>query len=108
MRVSWTVSPPPSGLASPVSTTSGSGPLRSTSVWAGRLTGPPASFTEDAVPGALTESSRSPFWAWIARKTPARPPGGSAEPSGAPSTNTLSRVMPFMRGADPARGRVEL
>ena len=81
-----------SGLLSPVSTTLGSGPVRSTGVWAGRFTDPPAIRTKGAVPGALIETSRSPSCDVTEKNTLAR---GTATPVEEPSTNALSIVMPL-------------
>src|SRR5437763_3930460 len=82
------------GSVSPVSTTLGTGPLRLTSCWAGRLTEPPAIFTADAVPGALIEISRSPSRAYRERKTPARPPATPAPLDVVSSTNRLAIETP--------------
>jgi hypothetical protein len=88
--------PPWSGLASPFSTTLGTGPVRSADPTAGTLTGPPRICTEVAVPGALAETSLSPSCEVIARKTPARPPATSGPLGEGPSTNALEIETPFL------------
>ena len=52
--------------------------------------------TADAVPGALAETSLSPFCAVIAKKTPARPPATAGPLGEGPSTNALEIEMPFL------------
>src|SRR5689334_4894199 len=97
VRLSLTSSPPWSGLASPFSTTLGTGPVRVTGgATAGTVIGAPRICTEVAVPGALAETSLSPFSEVIARKTPARAPATSGPLGEGPSTNALEIETPFL------------
>ena len=91
LKVIVMTDPAASGLLSPVSTTWGTGPVRSTGICAGRLTAPPAIRTSGAVPGALIETSRSPSCDVTEKNTPAR---GTATPVEDASTYALSIEMP--------------
>src|SRR5580704_4226577 len=92
--MSWIVCPPLSEVVRPVSTIFGAGPVSVTSELGVSVTGPPTSWTELAVPGALTESSWSLPTEVSARKTPACPPGDSTPPSAGPSTKASLMVTP--------------
>src|ERR1700748_1807556 len=98
VRLSLTSVPPWSGLASPFSTTLGTGPVRSADPTAGTLTGPPRICTEVAVPGALAETSLSRSCEVIARKTPARPPGTSGPLGEGPRTDEVGIGAAFLGG----------
>src|ERR1700716_3604424 len=88
--------PPCSGLASPDSTTLGTGPLRLTRESGGRLTGPPVIDAWDATPLALTDFSWSPSEEYSDRKTPVRPPATAGPLGAAPRTNTSENEIPFL------------
>src|ERR1700683_5459105 len=94
VSTSRTLEPPVSGRIRPSRTTLGAGPVRRTAFWLARLTLPPGSVTDLAVPGAefLTSLSAGPLLI-RARNTPAEPPALIVEPIAAPSTNTFLIAM---------------
>jgi hypothetical protein len=84
-----------SGLARPLITTEGDGPVRLTELSAGRFTPPPVSCAFAAVPGAVTLTSLSALpLLKNERNRLADEPAGSA-PDGAPSTKASLIEIPL-------------